>query len=569
MAILTYPASDPVFKWYGRELNDPPYKWLWAKASEVVFVARGTSCTAIVIPSMPFTVSVDGGAANQPSFPGGSTDASVTIFTGLSDADHLVVVKAIGNSKLREFTVTGAVPSIRSATAAEGYGPYLRIGDAGFVACGSVDNMSAINVGDGYNDPLLYCNTTSTTARCWVNGGFRFRARTNTIRIWLYQSGVGVQMLLQKDGVSQGGIVTGVVSTGWCQLATELDDGSEHIYTVIYKNTSFTDAVLLGGANAGFSAVPVPDTGRFGFYGDSITVGDGCSNTLVNWTHLLCSSLKKVEFNIGISSSRVQGGDATDGSIRFGDIGSISPDPEACFVLYGTNDLLVSGGSSVPTAPFGSGFVTMLNGLLNGTVPTKFYVMGILPIRDKTLAVIAAWNGAGNGVQGSIAAVAAARPQDAARLEYVDTSGWGLEANNYAIYYIADGVHPNDAGAALIFQKLLDVLVPPKGANFGVGTYGLLYQITQNTAGSLPVVGDGVYALACKVVRNTGGNTTVGDSLYNLFYKIAGNTAGISPQLGDRMHTLLGKIAQNTGANSPRVGDGRYNMLSKISENTE
>ena len=112
----------------------------------------------------------------------------------------------------------------------------------------------------------------------------------------------------------------------------------------------------------------------------------------------------------------------------------------------------------------------------------------------------------------------------------------------------------------------------PAVADFGSSPYGLLYQIAENTAGIHPGVTDGVYALACKVLRNTGGSPTVGDSLYNIYYKIAASTAGVAPKHGDRTHSLLGKIAQNTSqgsaAGSPLVGDGMHNLLGKIGGNT-
>ena len=107
----------------------------------------------------------------------------------------------------------------------------------------------------------------------------------------------------------------------------------------------------------------------------------------------------------------------------------------------------------------------------------------------------------------------------------------------------------------------------------GQGSYNLLYQIAQNTAGTQPVAGDGIYALACKVLRNMGGTPAVSDSLYSLFYKIAEVTAGVRPKPGDGMYNLLSKIADNTNkqdviAGDPSVGDGLQNLLSKISKNT-
>ncbi len=99
----------------------------------------------------------------------------------------------------------------------------------------------------------------------------------------------------------------------------------------------------------------------------------------------------------------------------------------------------------------------MLTSLLSGTTSTIHYVMGILPRSTYANSVVTDWNGSGNGVQGSIAAVKAARPADAARLVYIDTSTWkmnGADGTDFTTNY-ADGLHPNATGYALMTNRLI------------------------------------------------------------------------------------------------------------------
>jgi hypothetical protein len=86
------------------------------------------------------------GAAAQPLWPA-APESNVKVFDGLPDADHLVVLKAVGSGKIREVQVFGATRTIRAATSAEGYGPYIRIGDPGFLTCGTLGTTRPLTWG--------------------------------------------------------------------------------------------------------------------------------------------------------------------------------------------------------------------------------------------------------------------------------------------------------------------------------------------------------------------------------------------------------------------------------------
>src|SRR4029077_14289899 len=124
----------------------------------------------------------------------------------------------------------------------------------------------------------------------------------------------------------------------------------------------------------------------------------------------------------------------------------------------------------------------------------------------------------------------------------------------------------NDIGA---YEVSLDPASGGGMAEFGFGTYNLLYAIARNTAGSAPKFGDGIYELSWKICSNTAGTQPkFGDGLYDLYYKAVGNTAGLPPKPGDRVYDLLFKLAKNTGG-SPSFGYGRNDLLLEICEATE
>lgn len=322
-----------------------------------------------------------------------------------------------------------------------------------------VDPGSWIEMTIGYASPHNYYNDSV--------GGFpdcalRVHGRGGNLRFWVYQD--EAQFIWSIDGVKQGFFTVPAGNRfGWYTIATGLDEGADHVYEVqtggdtqTAFQVAYVDAVMFSGAAPAYGSALAAREG-LGAIGNSITAAvTGPTDSSLGWFNILARRLGRTPYNRGKGGNAVE-----DMMVRTAGITDISPELPECIVLAGTNNLTAAGNGSTPGGTFGANYQTLLTNLLTGTAATIFYVVGILPRNGYSAATLLAWNGSGNGVQGSIAAVQAANPADAARLIYVDPVPFALNVGgaDYTTNY-ADGLHLNDAGNVVLANGLEALFAP-------------------------------------------------------------------------------------------------------------
>lgn len=474
--MATFNADNAAIACYGRvgPDNGAGYRTFGWLDSEMVFVVNGTNCTLLVqgTDTDSFEISVDGGAFSTPTLVA-NTPSPIAALVAASAGEHLIVLKLRSNKTgyavISNFiTLTGGTASIRAPGANDGggYGPVALLGSGS----NYVDPGSWIEMTIGYASPHNYYNDSV--------GGFpdcalRVHGRGGKLRFWVYQD--EAQFIWSIDGVKQGLFTVPAGNRfGWYTIATGLDEGADHVYEVqtggdtqTAFQVAYVDAVMFSGSAPAYGSALAARDG-LGAIGNSITAAvTGPTDSSLGWVNLLARSLGRTPYNRGKGGNAVE-----DMMVRTAGITDISPELPECIVLAGTNNLTAAGNGSTPDATFGANYQTLLTNLLTGTADTIFYVPGILPRSGFTAATLLAWNGSGNGVQGSIAAVQAANPADAARLIYVDPVPFALNVGgaDYTTNY-ADGLHLNDAGNVVLAAGL-EALLAPATPSSGPATLG-------------------------------------------------------------------------------------------------
>jgi lysophospholipase L1-like esterase len=454
-AATWYNGSNAAIQAYGR-LAGTYNAQLQAPGTEIVFVATGTDafCRFYITDTTPFYVSIDGAAATTPTVSSIETSPTnqpyqiIKLFSGLSDAAHTVVIKQRSDCYMPwneggAVAVSGASPSLSAPGSAHGYGPYSL----------TKDSHAYADQGSWIYSAYAYGGLPSLSSdRSFLDCTYRLNASASgnaTIKFWTYRQGDSFALLV-------GGVVVSSITTansgdwGFVTFPNQIDLTGGKVFSIAVThsvNASYLDAVMVIGTSASFGS-SIPSQGSIAGFGDSIVQASANPLSTEGTNFKLSARFKKTPFNRGIAGTLVASG-SNNGVGRTSDITSISPEPERCWVAYGTNDLLTDNSS--PSGGFGTAFQSMLNSLLSGTTNTIFIVEGIRPKQGFTLGTINAWNGSGNGIQGSIAAVIAGTPSYSARIKYVDPvniSLTGVSGTDYTTNFV-DGEHLNDAGYTL------------------------------------------------------------------------------------------------------------------------
>jgi lysophospholipase L1-like esterase len=446
MPTTTYNADNAAFADSGRVSNSNGQYWLMrGSGSERAFVVTGTAASATFFSFDGGTgvvqVSVDGGAYVDLNLTAGD-NTTVLLFSGLSDAEHLVVLrtKTVNEPYLLVvawLSVTGSAPALRAPSTAEGYGPVSRYGDADF-ASGGGDRGSLYSNGS-YGTP----DTGSSAGHGFADGRVRRRGRCSTLKAWMYGSGAKVE--LQIDGVAEPLITLPADSVfGWRTLATGLDAGTDHTFTLTdcdksAAGTYYLDALMaVGGAWASTGVSPLDG---LACYGDSITAAAGVPDSSLGWVKLAADALGMTPYNRGISGSTVSGGGGTTGAVRTADVTAISPAPTQLVILYGTNDLL-----GFTLAQFKAAYASMLSDIRAGLPITRIRCLRPLSRLDISDATI-------DGYYAKI--VEAVAEMGDAGVTAHDTTGWIDTATD-----LADDVHPDESGNVKIAARVVALLSP-------------------------------------------------------------------------------------------------------------
>ena len=398
----------------------------------VDLVARGTQLQIEFLNlGNSFTASVDGGTPATISLGSGNDFTYTTIFAGLPDAHHTVRLRNTqyftSGTPAQTYRVTGAFPSVSYA---QNFGPshYLA----------STPWLPFPNDGSG---------TWNAGFSAWNTDCLRFRATCDSISV-LAAGNLAGSVRLVVDGSPVGAAVglTAGSNLEWTVLATGLDATAEREYAVYGLGLAVGGVMVRGGVNQ----AALDPRKSVVFYGDSITYGQGASS-LAGYATLTAISLRRGRVNLGVPSSQVlddgdPGTHPRPGSSAAG-IASVTARAAGAgsvVILYGVNDACPAQYSY---ATFRADYQTMLAGIVAGMATgTKVYCLGVLDTAssyaDETIR--AAKNGA-------IAAAVAAAGNSATL--YVSTDGWIVPSAD-----LADGLHPNDAGAAKVAARLAAVM---------------------------------------------------------------------------------------------------------------
>lgn len=452
---------------YGGERVDGTYvsvlgsKWN-GRGTEVRFTATGTDCSMPYLATADLSVSVqvDGGSVTTPTLVHNTTwqtgGSALSLFSGLSDTAHTVVVKLLAAGQTQFYTqqtgfvtVTGASPALALPT---GYSnAQTRLSASG------VTNYVQLEGGQ-WTTSNQQSYTTNWYTAAWTDGGIRFKATITDLSVWAY--GDGMRFRLYVDGVLSGSTTTVASDStwNWRTVGSGLDGANEHEYIIQFVKTGSGGAVYayslmtLGGTGINTATLAARD--KWAFYGDSITA---CSNASLSpqesWQgyayklsvihNVQCAnrgvgSSTVHQFASGIAPFTTQAGEATT---RVTDITNASPPPKAVVILYGTNDLAQIAGAET-TTQFQTSYTQMLTRLIAGLPgATVLYCLGILNRTGFTQSDIDPWNAA---IQASITAASGTAGSDAVangHLRYISMNGVLTPASDEG-----DGLHPNNGG---------------------------------------------------------------------------------------------------------------------------
>lgn len=423
---VSFSGSNPAII-YGGRFTDPYSSagtMLIQKATgaEYRFNVTGTQLKLGVYgDGSTFSYSVDGGSFTD-SAPNSGL-ALLTIFTGLSDTSHTVVIKA-GNytDYTNMLVVVGAAPAL---TAPSGYSA-----------------QHVVKTADGFSVDNSYDRFGSTPTEGYIGlmnrGSFRFKATTDTIRVWCRAETGTAKIGLCVDGDADNITTATAADTyGWVSFSG-LDGNAEHTYRVITGPSVFYYSAMASGVNA----TPLTPWPADYYQGDSIVAGSTIAdNDIFNWPARV-----GLLTNRGWQIKGTAGGTAvTQGVAQKASPGDSTPVPENVFLEWGYND---HGGYS--DATFRAAVTEILTQVAADLPSAKIRWLGIFPgsaANAFTTPTRAAMNTA---ISEQVAAFADAD------VTYVNTDSLSVVATS-------DSTHPNATGAAAIGDFLAALVEPPTG----------------------------------------------------------------------------------------------------------
>ncbi|KRR22629.1 hypothetical protein CQ14_30955 [Bradyrhizobium lablabi] len=388
-------------------------------------------------------MSVDDGAfANKLKISGTNADAVIQLFTGLSDAPHLVRIRpntAFSNFNTwtfetgNMFSVTGVAPAVTFPL----MGTKWMITDASFPGLHTHSvfaRPAGANVTPANND-------ISNQAAQGTGGAIKIRAQCSDI--WVFTA--DTEAYISVDGAAMTQVTLTSLSTfrAWKKITTGLDSTAAHDYLISCGSSTSSVTpplgIMIGGAGSSYSAIPA--TKKVIQYGDSITAtfGNYAGQTAaIGAIYKVGASRGFIGANCGISGQNAAGLDSSLATIRA--YRGIVED--VAIIAIGRND----GGTA--SAAFKTSVTNVINALLTAGVP-KIIVRG----QNFGGAPGTPVGGVVNRDQDLIDAVAALAN---ANVVYVSPTTWttilGVTPNTGA----GDGTHPytNVGTAALAAYEI-------------------------------------------------------------------------------------------------------------------
>lgn len=283
--------------------------------SALDFTVTGTDAAILLAVSATGTnylqVQIDGGSFTNLTMPGSTnTYTSTTLFTGLSDAAHTVRIKHVTGTTTNVYiqvvaglSVTGAAPAL-AAPSSSLFGNVYR------ADWGELLNYA---VPEG----VVTSSTSGGYARYALMGpDSQIRFSGNPTSIQVFASNNGSEWRVTQDGVAIGSKTTLANDStySWSTLATGLS--GTHDYTItnvtsISRTVAYIVQVNLIGGDLDKSAPVLARRPAIAFVGDSITAGNGTSDSSINWPSLVANSKGYQSINYGFSGQKTLSTQAT------------------------------------------------------------------------------------------------------------------------------------------------------------------------------------------------------------------------------------------------------------------
>lgn len=372
MATTTWTGSQIVPYLYGRieTISNAARATLRNTGSGFHGTITGTdaSFTMTAGGANPLSISVDGGAYTTPTL----TAGSMPIFAGLTDTAHTVDCRLqaayLGTGTYytlasTALSVTGAAPAIALDA---NYGPQVYAIGANSVFSNLLTDMNtyAMQVGPGIGSSAYYSVPPLSSTGGFSGNVARVRGRADRVMVLTNKNGSWIA--LEKDGTRIAAVKPTVTTYQWVTLATGLDDGSEHEWTIVCGQGTggqIIDMIMLGGSNASISATLPTARSTIMCVGDSLTAsvdGGGAGTTQGDGTlaypYVLARLLGKDALAVGRSGTQVLVGsqqivnDLTQ-AVRTGTA------PTHLGILYGRNN--------TDTSTTQTDYTSMLNNILS------------------------------------------------------------------------------------------------------------------------------------------------------------------------------------------------------------
>lgn len=451
MATTAYDYDNSALTWLGQYAD---FTWqsqlarqIRGNNSELRFKATGTDLTVRMLVASTGTnyiqASIDGGAFSNLSMSGLTinTWSDVDVFTGLSDAEHEVILR------LNTGTATNVFYQQSSTLSLTGAAPAIALADnCGPTYGASIFPLSSVGAIEGGCGSLSQGGNTypQNLTLPWPDCRIRFTGNPTAISIWAMQNGCKYAVL--QDGTSVGTLTLTTGSAYGLQTIVTGLSGT-HEYEIINVGTSpavlgqIQQVVLAGGDITGSDPDPRP---AIVGYGDSKVAGNGGGSggdSSQSWLSMLCRSKNYEAWNRGVSGQRVleHATTAVGAGNRWHDcVPFNTPEgaPRYIIVQVGHND---ASNSSDITA-FEASFTQMLLGLQTACPDAEILVTSIFPTTAFNSMVRGNYNTA---IEAAVTAV------NDAQVQYIDTDDWIEPATD-----TTDGTHPNPTGSAKIVTEL-------------------------------------------------------------------------------------------------------------------
>lgn len=394
----------------------------------------------------PYLVSVDGGAETAPAISG----AYITLFTGLTDAPHLVRIRCnTGYSPSFNWTATDPAAELLSVTgAAPAVGAGADLGPAWHITDPAAPLLHAASLDGGALGANI--RPTHPPAASVTGAGGLIRARMLVFRAaasaaWLYTTATDVWVSVDGGAPVKQALVGvgGLALRHWKKFATPLDASAQHTYAVVEAGFGGapTQGLMIGGAGAAFGTVP--DRVRVDQWGDSISEGAAGDSGGVTDAYLAAIANGHIAASLGI------------GGLTTAALLAALPAAAARRAVKQHAVLAIGRNDPAGGAQFRADYLGCIDALLAAGY-TKVVCRGITPLDGGTADFAAT---------ADIQAVVAAKAD--ARVEFMPVSTWqpiatvlgeGGDTTGYA------GTHPTAQGyaqSAVFYAPALKAIIDP------------------------------------------------------------------------------------------------------------